>query len=804
MLQRPFVVIGLGWLAGSMISYWLWKNWLGYIVFFILVMVIGGWVFYYYRRGLMVTLFLIGIFLGAARFAYVDQHNHSMISSFCTETCVGIVTGKVISQPIVDGDRVTFDMDVSYISNESTVHPLSNERIRVAAKLKDVDEWRQAQTLQRYDYLRGTMVIERPSPPRNPGAFHYQEYLYRQQIHWIGKMDGWKPIVQSSSSFHLRVELDHLQAHLSQQLDTIFSQEHAGLMKGMLLGQREQVDEDTQENYQQLGIIHILSISGLHVGVIVSCLYVALKWIGLTREKAALVTLCVLPLYAMLVGAGVPVIRASLMGGLALLAIYLNKWKDMASFLAIALIVQLLWNPYQWLEVGFQLSYLVTFALIIGVEELADRLPLDWSWLRSTIAVMIIAQVVSFPILIWHFQQFSFISWLANLLFVPVLSLLVLPIGMGSLFLSFINSSLAKGIALFPSLVLDGVDQGVDLLMAWSWAHTSWVPPSLLWLLAYIIILLYLWGAWVKSYFVHSKHRWISMGFLVALFVYAHQIHLWEREETRITFLDVGQGDAIIIETKDGKVIMIDGGGSVSYAKEKWQQRTSSYDVGKRVLVPYLSYRGIRQIDQLILTHGDADHIGGLLAVVERFPVKQVIRNPHPPRSLIEAMLINSLEKQGVPIGHVPSGKGWQLESGVSWQFLHPDSKQLLSDGKQTNEDSVVVLLQVYGVKILLTGDIGKQAEQFLLTHWDLPSVDVLKVAHHGSRTSTHEPWLSATQPKHAVISVGKQNRFGHPTPDVLQRLEQHQAIIWRTDEQGAISVRVDPSGKYQLEAMIK
>lgn len=797
-------MIGLGWLAGSMISYWLWKSWVGYIGLSVLVMVIGGWFFYYYRKGLMLTLFLIGLFLGAARLAYVDQHNHSLISSYCSETCGGVVTGRVVTQPKLDGDRLLFDLDVNHLSNEKIQRHFSNERIRVIAKLRNEEEWKKAQALQRYDSIQISMVLEQPSPPRNPGAFHYQQYLFRQQIHWIGKIDGWKPIVQAPDSFHFRTWLDRLQVELSQKIDTLFSEKHAGLMKGMLLGQREQVDEEVEENYQLLGIVHILSISGLHVGVLVGCLYVALKWIGLTREKAALVTLCVLPIYALLVGAGVPVIRASIMGGLALLAVYLNKWKDMTSFLAISLLMQLLWNPYQWLEVGFQLSYLVTVALIIGVESLTDRLPGRWDWLRSTIAVTLIAQAVSFPVLIWHFQQFSFLSWLANLLFVPVLSLLVLPIGMGSLFLSAINQVLAGWLAQCVSLLLDGIAEGIELFMMWKWAHTTWVPPSLLWILLYTGVLIYVWVVWVQAKFSDQKHRLLSSGLLVALLVCAHQAHLWGREETRITFLDVGQGDAIIIETKEGKVILVDGGGSISYAKEKWQHRSQSYEVGKKVLVPYLAYRGIREIDQLILTHGDADHIGGLLAVVERFPIKQVIRNPHPPRSPLEVLLVKALKEEGVPMGTIPPGRGWQLEPGISWQFLHPNSKQLLSDGKQTNEDSVVVLLQVYGVKFLLTGDIEKKAEQYLLTHWDLPTVDVLKVAHHGSRTSTHEPWLQITQPKHAVISVGKQNRFGHPTLDVLQRLEQHQVHVWRTDQQGAISIRVDVTGKYLIETMIK
>ena len=312
-------------------------------------------------------------------------------------------------------------------------------------------------------------------------------------------------------------------------------------------------------------------------------------------------------------------------------------------------------------------------------------------------------------------------------------------------------------------------------------------PPPTWWLAAYAAVCFQGLIAWTGDVPRRKVHR-IAFAFLMGgLIAFAWSPDVWAREkELRITFLDVGQGDSAVIETPGGQVILVDGGGVLPYPRESWQRRRKESDSGRDVVVPYLKYRGIRSIDYLVITHGDADHVGGLAAVAERFPVRRVIRSPP------------GAGGDGAAAPAVAEGSRSEGVRGLAGKRLVPGARDFLavpppgaggSAGEQTNDDSVVFLLSAYGRSVLMTGDIEERAEREIAAAWDLPSVDWLKVAHHGSRTSTHPAWLKEVDPVHAVISVGEKNRFGHPAPEVIRRLEEQNAAIWRTDRRGAVTV---------------
>jgi competence protein ComEC len=429
-------------------------------------------------------------------------------------------------------------------------------------------------------------------------------------------------------------------------------------------------------------------------------------------------------------------------------------------------------------------------------------MPFPWTWLNQLVVVTLVAQVASFPILISHFYEFSLLSWAVNLAVVPVVSLLVIPLAMIALALGTVHEGLAFFPATLSSFVLSALLKGVEPLVRWSGFHPAWSPPPAWWLVAYAVVCFQGLVAWTGDVRRRTVHRIAFALLMLGLVVFAWSPDAFAREkEVRIAFLDVGQGDCAVIETPGGQVILVDGGGVLPFSREAWQRRREEYDVGREVVVPYLKYRGIREIDYLVITHGDADHVGGLMAVVERFPVRRVIRNPQAPGTEMERRLMQMLKDQGAKVYTAPRGTGWSLEPGIAWQFLHPE--QAVVSGEKTNDDSVVFLLSAYGRTVLMTGDIEEEAEREIAAAWNLPSVDWLKVAHHGSRTSTHPAWLEAVDPNHAVISVGEKNRFGHPAPEVLRRLEERGTIVWRTDRHGAVTVRINASGRMQVETML-
>lgn len=781
-----------------------WRIWAGAAVLLVTV----GWAEHYYvRRLLPLFLFMIGLAAGGAHLGWTDEGNRSAIAEAVTvesREVRAFVSGMIDSPPEVDGDRLRFILKVySLAVDGGRVQSIPGERVAVRATLREAREQAFARRWKRGTELAAPVILERPAPARNPGGVDYRLHLYWQRIHWTAKMDGLSRVTVQPAAFPgIRAAVDDLRGFLGERVELLYPEDTAGLVRGMILGEREAVPPDAEEAFALLGLAHLLAISGLHVGVFVGAIYALLKGLGLTREKAAGIVILFLPLLALLTGAGAPVIRAALMAGLSLLAVILRRWRDGVTFLAVAAWVQLVWNPYQLFQPGFQLSFAVTLALLVAAGPVSRMLPFPWMWLNRLVAVTLVAQLASFPFIIFHFREFSFLSWAVNLVAVPVVSLLVIPLSMAALALGAVHEGLAYIPAMLSSFVLSALLKGTDPLVRWSGLHPAWSPPPAWWMAAYALVCFQGLIAWTGDVRRRALHRTAFALMMSGLLAFAWLPDALSREkELRITFLDVGQGDCAVIETPGGQVILVDGGGQLPFPREAWQRRREVYDAGREVVVPYLKYRGIRKIDYLVITHGDADHAGGLAAVAERFPVRRVIVGLHAPGTEMERRLMRVLEDKGAKLFKASRGRGWPLEPGVSWQFLHPGRE--FSPGGKTNDHSVVFLLSAYGRTVLMPGDIEEEAEREIAAAWNLPPVDLLKVAHHGSRTSTQPVWLEEVDPVHAVISVGEKNRFGHPSPEVLRRLEERGTMVWRTDRHGAVTVRISPSGKMRVETML-
>ncbi|WP_235425119.1 DNA internalization-related competence protein ComEC/Rec2 [Heyndrickxia ginsengihumi] len=252
----------------------------------------------------------------------------------------------------------------------------------------------------------------------------------------------------------------------------------------------------------------------------------------------------------------------------------------------------------------------------------------------------------------------------------------------------------------------------------------------------------------------------------------------------KIIFIDVGQGDSILIKLPWNRgTYLIDTGGELSFKKEQWQQQTNPFEVGKDVLVPFLKSQGIGTIDKLILTHSDEDHIGGAEAIISSLHIKEIDISPRSWEKTLMKEIIAEAQMKHIPVFEMMSGDHWQNKAG-SFVYVSP-----FDDHYEGNNDSLVLYANVGGKKWLFTGDLEKEGEETLIRAFHF-HVDILKVGHHGSKTSTSEAFLNQLSPSIAVISVGKHNRFGHPNKEVIERLKAHHIVIYRTDEQGAITYR--------------
>ncbi|WP_310551990.1 DNA internalization-related competence protein ComEC/Rec2 [Paenibacillus glufosinatiresistens] len=726
-----------------------------------------------------------------------------------------------------------------------------DEIVQVQLKLAAEEEIGIVGGWQRGDRIRLAGNLEQPAGPRNFGGFDYRRYLHNHRIHWLLTAQGASQAkVTPLAGFSLRLPLrwaDRLRSGMALELDRIFDDKDAGYLKGLIIGMQDDLDPGTYRDFSKLGLTHILAISGMHVAVFVGCLLFLLARLRLTRETSLTAALLLVPLYVLLTGAGPSVIRAGLMSMIGLYASRRGVLKDGLHLLCAAGLMMLLWNPYHLTDVGFQLSFLVTAGLLVFVPLAAPLLSALPKRLRGAVAVTAAAQLVSFPLTICYFNQFALLSFAANLALVPFISFVVLPAGTAALLLAPVWKAGASGLAYavhgMNRATFAAVDGCADLA-----GSMIWPSPSPLWIAAYYGLLYGL----LKSLSLRADRRnapvfgidetrplnpgllkkieaerrkgtndvrsralGLSASLLAAslagLLVFGYRTAFLSAEGS-VSFLDVGQGDSILIETPSGGHILVDGGGTVSFGKkEPWRMRRDPYEVGRKTLVPLLKKRGIHRLDAVILTHGDQDHAGGLQAVLEEIPVSALLFNGTIADTDAYRKLMQTALDKKVRLYAVHRGMRLAPDGSTTLEFLGPEGgegaagtnggeRKELPVCKEQNNRSVVFKLTLSGRSFLFTGDMEKEQErdtvaaQAASRSGTAPAehVDVLKVAHHGSRTSSSEQWLRYWNPAAAVISVGKNNLYGHPGQEVLSRLTAAGTEICRTDRQGEVQMRIE------------
>ncbi|RJX38246.1 DNA internalization-related competence protein ComEC/Rec2 [Paenibacillus pinisoli] len=771
------------------------------------------------------------------------------------------ISGTIISAVEVDGDRAQFRLEASSVQAAGD-EPLAvrSERLMVQLRLAAQPEQEIAAAWQRGDQVRIDGELSLPAMATNSGGFDYRRYLRSQGIHWLLKSKGAAALAVEASAAEafsaaaVYGRVDAARAWLGARLDYLYPAEQAGYMKGLVLGIREDLDPEQFNQFARLGLTHILAISGLHVGVFMYALTSLLKMLRQPRERILLILMAAVPFYVLLTGASPSVLRAGLMAMLGLAAARMGKLKDGLHLISAAAVVLLLFNPYLLNDVSFQLSFIVTLGLILGVPPLRRAMP-KWrrgGWLLDLAAVTVVAQLVSFPVTIYYFNQFNLLSLLANFVLVPFISMIVMPAGAAALVLSVVWPWGAKRIADLSVLANDGSFAIIRWLADQSMFRQVWGTPPLWWVVVWLLLTGAVfrvlegyragameisgtreqseqeietapidehkqYGNWKqkegKAFPVSEKRRtyrpfFIYLAVSILLLVYAYMPDAFDRRAA-VSFLDVGQGDAALIRTASGKHILVDGGGAISFRKpgEEWRDRSDPFEVGSKVLVPLLRDRGVHRIDLMILSHMDTDHIKGLIAVIEEMPVRQIWWNGTLRPSEDSSRLMKAALRADIPMYAPLAGESRSLDKETHLEVLWPvERKPGIPVMKDQNEHSLVVAIQLYNSRFLFTGDISVKTESAIVRATrernlaPQQPVDMMKIAHHGSRHSTGSEWLAYWRPAGAVASAGAANTYGHPHPDVLGRLREASVAVWRTDTGGEAKFRVNRLGIWTLQ----
>ncbi|NLV22825.1 MAG: DNA internalization-related competence protein ComEC/Rec2 [Syntrophomonadaceae bacterium] len=669
-------------------------------------------------------------------------------------------SGRVQDFPTVEQEKTTFIIKADRNSRWE-------KKIRVVCYF-EVD-------LSRGDCVALNGVLKPPRRPGNPGEFDYPLYLSHNGIYYNLSIKNSSDLQVTARNQGALKWLDEFRARGETLAKENLPPHEAAILLGMLLGTREGIDEDQYKTFQKTGIIHLFSVSGLHVGFLLLLVGWIVSLLGLSKGKRFLVGTAVLLLYGTMIAWPVCVIRSIFMGILGLAAYYFGRKNDMMNALAIAGVFNLLIDPAALFTISFQLTFLATWGLIFIFPRLREVFPYK-GWIWDLIWLPLAAELAVLPMIAYYFNILTPVSIITNIL-VSYISGAAVIIGFIALFLAPFIPFLAT-LFLYPAGFCTEV-----ILFIVNWVQ--YLPGGYIWVATpgVILIVLYYAGIVAGVYALGPRPyrqlvypaAGVMLLFIVVLLIPAG---FYNRGMLEVDFIDVGQGDAILIKTPQGKFILLDGGGS------------NFYDVGDTTVLPYLHRRGIRSLRMIINSHPDNDHLQGLESVAKETPVGLIAV----PQNLLDAEeyrpLKQTAQRRKIPWHGLSAGQEIKLEEGVSIKILHPGGDAYKQNN--CNNQSVVLRISYQKFSLLLTGDIEKEAMQSLLDQGFITATTVVKVPHHGSKGSLVPEFYDRLNARYAIISVGSNNLFGHPNPAILSMLKQANTKILRTDQNGAVIILTD------------
>ena len=693
----------------------------------------------------------------------------------------GVVTGRIVQEPERSDERIYFTIELEQVVADSAIYHLSGQ-VLVTVK----DAYLPADYGDRVS-LRGR--LQRPRAVRNPGAFDYRAFLAQQDIYgtlFVGKSEQVVSVERLPGHWLYEGVVLPLRRAVRQSIERNLSGAPAGLLLGVLLGEKRRIPEEVRTAFRNTGLAHALVVSGLHVGMVGGFFFFGFRLLRLTDRQSSAATIAALALYALATGAQVPVVRAVLMGAVVLLGRVLRRQGDIYNTLGLAaLAILVIWPESPW-SLSFQLSFGATWAIVSLHGPLASLFPAAFQradsrigrWIVMPLCASLAAQLGTGPLIAYSFQQLALGAVVANIVVVPLLALAV-GLGLLAALTGWILPSVATAFNAANYLVLVGLIELVSWWASLPFSSVAVPRPGILFVA--VAAMLCLLGpllperTWARKVAIFALLIWLNVA------VWTHALRSRDLE---IVFLDVGQGDAAFVRFPDGKTMVVDGG-----------ERSEYFDGGEQVLLPFLRYMGVRRVDVVVASHSHNDHIGGLVALLEQMEVGYFLDSGQVYDSWTAQRLRELIVERGVRYHRVAAGDSLAGLGGVAGLVLHPTEDFVDADGNTpfgTNNGSVVFSLQHGTMRVLFTGDVEQETDPAILAWGVRLQARLLKVAHHGSRTSSQPLFVEAVSPAVAVMSLGEGNKFKHPAPEIVARYAAHGARVLRTDHTGAVQVRID------------
>ena len=803
-------LLAAAWLAGIFIGLRLDVSAFGVLLLF-LALLAAGPLLRRYRLSLWIAVMAGVLLIALLRVEAGDEP----VASLATEDGQAVtMRGRIIDDPEATRQRIKFVVAVEAVDRGEGLMPHSAKALVYAGPPDSLVSLREPPYFRYGDALQIEGQLELP---RTLADFDYPAYLANQGISgilWAREVSLIEPRHKAHGGW--RGTIFDLRRNLSENIEDALPLPQSAVAQAMLLGQRGQLPDDLVNGFRQTGTSHLLAISGLHVGAMMVMALAAAGAIMGRRWGAYMVfALALIWMYALVSGLPPSVVRAAIMGTVYLAAAFLGRPRSALPALALSAAAMVAWSPQVIQQVSFQLSFAAMAGIALAmpcqlrvssatVRSTSTSPILGSPWLRpvlywtvSALVVSVAATLATWPLVAFNFERIPLLGIIATVLALPALPLLLVG-ALATALTGFLHPAIGQ---LFGWITWVPLSYLIELI-SWVPSYTisgAWVGSGLVWAwyLALGSLLLLAEGATIPS---HGRSRlgWLlrrpatlsaipargtgsaPLVITVSVLLLAASIFVWVQVfsgpsgKLHVYFFDVGQGDSALIVTPSGKQVLVDGGPASQSATAALAQTLS---------------RGDRSLDMVVLTHLDADHSRGLIDVLDRYQVASVLVSMEHPESSLYHQWQAALERGDSLKIPVRAGHKVILEPDVSLEVLNPPPGPDVGTVADQNNSSVVLRLVHGSVSFLLAADVEAKAESYLSRYSPTLASAVLKVAHHGSRTSTTPVFLDRVGPAVAVMSVGADNRFGHPHPDVVRRLGQalRPGSVYRTDLHGTV-----------------
>ena len=639
-----------------------------------------------------------------------------------------------INNYIIDGNKLSIDFD----NLKGIYYFETKDEINLFKKNYNLGD-----TIE----VNGT--LEKPNNNTIPNTFNYKKYLYHKRIEYILKINNLKK-VKNNKSIPIKIK-----NYILKRIENIKNNKY---LYAFILGKSSYIDIKSYNNYKINGVTHLFALSGLHVSLFSSIILYILNKLKLNEKVTFTITSIFLITFSFIASFTPSILRATIFFILSSVNKIYYFFIKPKNLLYLTFTILIFINPFYIFDTGFILSFTITYFILLMNEKITIE-----GNIKSILIVSMLSFLSSLPIIINLSYEINIIGFINNIFFIPLVTNIIFPLSLMTILVPklsivlFILTSIMEKISAFSCTIFNIVlyFQKINYIEIFIY---------------YILLILSI-----------KKNKKILI--ILLIFIFILYIKPYFNKNTYVYFIDVGQGDLELIVTENKESILIDTGGKLSYKTESWKQKNKEFNLMTSSVIQFIKSIGLKKIDYLIITHGDYDHMGEAINLVNNFKVDKVIFNCGEFNEL-EKELIKVLDKK-------------KIKYYSCLKELNIDDDKLFflnnKDYGNENNNSSVIYTELNNYKFLFMGDAGVEVEKDLIEKYNLNDIDVLKVGHHGSNTSSSKEFIDSVNPKYSIISVGKNNRYNHPKDSVLETLSNSK--IYRTDIDGSIEIKINKNG---------